>query len=125
LIYEKQGREAIYVTVIGAFFFSLYFLYGAIYDYDFFRKIFQEQSLRFEDFNFVKYLITPTVFFEDGWLIFSWLILLPFLRKNPASRQVRLLALPVILYTLILVATGAQSHFYTWYIAVLASVRHT
>ncbi|GCL53624.1 glycosyl transferase family 39 [Microcystis aeruginosa NIES-3806] len=115
LIYEKQGREAIYVTAIGAFFFSLYFLYGAIYDYDFFRKIFQEQSLRFEDFNFVKYLTTPTVFFEDGWLIFSWLTLLPFLRKNPASPQVRLLALPVILYTLILVATGAQSHFFTWY----------
>ncbi len=95
--------------------FSTFFLYGAIYDYDFFRKIFQEQSLRFEDFNFVKYLTTPTVFFEDGWLIFSWLTLLPFLRKNPASPQVRLLALPVILYTLILVATGAQSHFFTWY----------
>jgi hypothetical protein len=63
----------------------------------------------------LKYLINPTVFFEDGWLILSWLTLFPFLRKNPHHTQTRLLALPAILYALILVVTGAQSHFFAWY----------
>jgi 4-amino-4-deoxy-L-arabinose transferase-like glycosyltransferase len=119
LIYEKKWRDALLVSLVGGAFLSLYFLYGAIYDYYFFNKIFQEQALRFTDFDFVKYLINPTVFFEDGWLILSWLTLIPFLRKSPNRPQVRLLALPIIVYALILVSTGAQSHFFSWYMIPL------
>lgn len=115
LIYQKRWKESILAGGMGVLGFSLYYLYGWIYDFEFFTAILNEQKNRFLDFAILKYLLVPTVFFEDGWLSFSWLILLFFISSNLDIFKTRLLILPVLIYSLLLVSSGAQSHYYAWY----------
>lgn len=114
LIYQKKWIESLIVLLIGVVGFSLYYLYGWIYDFEFFKKILEEQTNRFTDFGILKYLILPTVFFEDGWLCFSWLTLIPILRLREKIKS-QVIALPILIYSLLLISSGAQSHFFAWY----------
>lgn len=114
LIYQKKWLESLIVLLIGAVGFSLYYLYGWIYDFELFKKIMEEQTNRFVDFAILKYLILPSVFFEDGWLCFSWLTLIPVFKLGEKIKA-QVIALPILIYSLLLVASGAQSHYFAWY----------
>ncbi|ACK70346.1 glycosyl transferase family 39 [Gloeothece citriformis PCC 7424] len=114
LIYQRKWIDSLIVLLIGLVGFSLYYLYGWIYDFEFFKKILEEQTNRFTDFGILKYLILPTVFFEDGWLCFSWLTLIPVLKLTEKLKS-QIIALPILIYSLLLVSSGAQSHYFAWY----------
>ncbi|MFM6408417.1 MAG: glycosyltransferase, partial [Microcystis sp.] len=76
----------------------------------------QEQKNRFTDFAMLKNLVLPTVFFEDGWLIFSWITLLLVSRFPLKISKIRLVIFPILIYTILLIFSGAQSHYYAWYV---------
>lgn len=121
LVYQKKWRESIIAAAVGIFGFSLYYLYGWIYDFEFFKLIIKEHSNRFLDFGVLKYLAWPSLvitnlFFEDGWWVISWITLPVFLQSNLEKFKINLIALPILIYSLLLVCSGAQSHFYAWYL---------
>ncbi len=115
LLFKNQWKNSIIVAAIGLGFFCLYFVYGWIYDFSWFLVTLKEHSSRFEDFAILKNLALPTVFFEDGWLILSWLSLLLVSRSFPESFKLKLIVLPILIYTILLICSGAQSHWYAWY----------
>lgn len=121
LIYQKKWRDSIIAAASGILGFSLYYLYGWIYDFEFFLKIMKEHSSRFLDFGILKYLVwpslvSPSLFFEDAWWFFSWITVPLFLQSNLEKFKINLIALPLLIYSLLLVISGSQSHFYVWYL---------
>jgi 4-amino-4-deoxy-L-arabinose transferase-like glycosyltransferase len=116
LIYRHKWRESLVVFMIGLLIFSLYFIYGSIYDFELFIKIIQSHSERFDNFLLFKQIILYPVFFEDSWLTFSWLILIAVFRAYQARIKYLLIYIPIIAYSFILLFTGSQSHFYAWYL---------
>jgi hypothetical protein len=95
---------------------GLYYLYGWFYDFSWFLTTLQEHKNRFTDFAMLKNLVLPTVFFEDGWLIFSWITLLLVARFPLKISKIRLVIFPILIYTILLIFSGAQSHYYAWYV---------
>ncbi|MTJ51634.1 phospholipid carrier-dependent glycosyltransferase [Anabaena sp. UHCC 0253] len=116
LIYQKKWRESLVVFVIGLLILSVYFIYGSVYDIDLFFKVLQSHTNRFENFLLFKEIILYPVFFEDGWLTFSWLILIAVFRTFSTNIKYQLIYIPIIVYSFILLFSGAQSHFYAWYL---------
>lgn len=116
LIYRHKLRESLVVFVIGLLLISIYFIYGSIYDFDLFIKILQSHTERFDNFLLFKEIILKPVFFEDGWLTFSWLVLIAVFRSYKANIKYQIIYIPIIVYSFILLFTGSQSHFYAWYL---------
>jgi len=116
LIYRHKWRESLGVFVIGLLLLSVYFIYGSIYDLELFLKILQSHTERFDNFLLFKEIILKPVFFEDGWLTFSWLILIAVFRTSKANIKYQIIYIPIIVYSFILLFTGSQSHFYAWYL---------
>ncbi|MBK1989937.1 glycosyltransferase family 39 protein [Sphaerospermopsis aphanizomenoides BCCUSP55] len=119
LIYQKKWREILVVFVIGLLLLSVYFIYGMTYNSELFFKVIQSHAQRFDNFLLFKEIIIKPVFFEDGWLTFSWLILIPALRLSSDNIKSRLIYIPIIIYLFILLFSGSQSHFYAWYLIPL------
>ncbi|MGV2388911.1 MAG UNVERIFIED_CONTAM: hypothetical protein LVR29_13430 [Microcystis novacekii LVE1205-3] len=84
----------------------MYYLYGWFYDFSWFLTTLQEHKNRFTDFAMLKNLVLPTVFFEDGWLIFSWITLLLVSRFPLKISKIRLVIFPVLIYTILLIFSG-------------------
>jgi 4-amino-4-deoxy-L-arabinose transferase-like glycosyltransferase len=115
LLFEKKWKYSL-IAIGGALTaFALYYLYGAFYDFQWFLTTLQEHKNRFSDFAMLGYLILPKVFFEDGWLTFSWLTLLLVARSNLKQFTVQTIIFPILIYTVLLIFSGAQSHYYAWY----------
>ncbi|WP_413175221.1 ArnT family glycosyltransferase [Anabaena azotica] len=119
LILQKKWRESLLVFVIGLSLLSIYFIYGISYNSELFFKVIQSHTERFENFLLFKEIILKPVFFEDGWLTFSWLILIPVLRASGDKIKYRVISIPIIVYLFILLFSGSQSHFYAWYLIPL------
>ncbi|WP_353932826.1 glycosyltransferase family 39 protein [Okeanomitos corallinicola TIOX110] len=119
LIYQKKWRDSLVVLIIGLILLSGYFIYGSFYDFELFFRVIQSHTNRFENFLLFPELLGKTVFFEDSWLTFSWLILLPAMKGNIDDIKNRIIYIPIIIYLLILIFSGSQSHFYAWYIIPL------
>ena len=116
LIYKKRWQESIVALTIGLILFSIYFMYGWIYNLHLLISILHEHSERYTDILLFKYIIfQPGMPFFDAWNIFSWLVLISTLRLSQKKLQAQIVFLPIIIYLFILLFTGAQSHFYPWY----------
>jgi 4-amino-4-deoxy-L-arabinose transferase-like glycosyltransferase len=116
LIYRHKLRESLVVLIIGLLLLSVYFIYGSLYDFELFIRILQSHSNRFDNFLLFKEIILKPVFFEDGWLTFSWLILIAVFRTYKDNIKYKVIYIPIIVYSFILLFTGSQSHFYAWYL---------
>ncbi len=113
LIYKKKWREGIIAVVIGLLIFSIYFIYGWIYNFGLFISVLFEQSARFSNIIILdKILFQPMMPFIDVWSIFGWLVLIPIAWKE----RTQIISLPIITYLFILLISGAQSHFFLWYL---------
>jgi 4-amino-4-deoxy-L-arabinose transferase-like glycosyltransferase len=119
LIYHKKWRDSAVVFVVGLILLSSYFIYGSLYDWELFVRVIQSHANRFDSFILFPELIGKTVFFADSWLIFSWLIFISVFKNNLDQLKSQIIYIPVIIYSLILLFSGAQSHFYAWYIIPL------
>jgi 4-amino-4-deoxy-L-arabinose transferase-like glycosyltransferase len=121
LTYQKKILDSLIALLIGVMGFSLYYLYGWIYDFELFKLLIQAQSERFLDFGVLRYLawpslVLPNLFVEDAWWVISWFTLPIFLQSQLEKFKINLIALPLLIYSLLLVCTGGQSHFYAWYL---------
>lgn len=117
LLFQHRWKECAIAALgaIGAF--AIYYFYGWIYDFQWFLTTLQEHKNRFTDFAMLKNLVLPPVFFkEDGWLIFSWLTLLAVARSSLERFKLQLILFPILIYTVLLIFSGAQSHYYAWYV---------
>lgn len=119
LIYQKKWRDSLVVLIIGLILLSVYFIYGSLYDFELFFRVLQSHTNRFDNFLLFPALTGKIVFFEDGWLRFSWLILIPAIRGNIDDIKSQIIYIPIIIYLFILLFSGSQSHFYAWYIIPL------
>ncbi|CCI30163.1 conserved membrane hypothetical protein [Microcystis aeruginosa PCC 9809] len=116
LLFQKNWRDSLIASLTAVLSFGLYYLYGWFYDFSWFLTTLQEHKNRFTDFAMLKNLVLPTVFFEDGWLIFSWITLLLVSRFPLKISKIRLVIFPILIYTILLIFSGAQSHYYAWYV---------
>lgn len=115
LLFQHKWKESLFAGVGAIAAFAVYYLYGWIYDFQWFLTTLQEHKNRFTDFAMLKNLVLPTVFFEDGWLIFSWLTLLLVARSPLKPFFLQIILFPILIYTVLLIFSGAQSHYYAWY----------
>jgi len=119
LVYHQKWREGIASLLIGLAFFSLYFFFGMSFDRELFISILREHSLRFDDILiFQDLLLYAQMPFFDAWFAFGFCA---FFATLTFSREKfdAFISFPVIIYVLILLSSGAQSHFYPWYIVPL------
>lgn len=120
LIYKRKWRESLLAIFICSLMFSLYFFYGWFYDFELFQAVLQNQSKRFNSILLFKNIIFQTGMpFFDPWLIFGWLTLITSIKLSSKQEQTIIISLPIIIYLYILLFSGAQSHFYPWYIIPL------
>ena len=49
-------------------------------------------------------------------MIFSWITLLLVARFPLKISKIRLVTFPILIYTILLIFSGAQSHYYAWYV---------
>lgn len=116
LIYKRKIKDGLIVMTAGAFTFSLYFVYGWLYDYKLFLSVLKAHSQRFNSIvMFQEMILSGNLPFIDAWFILGW-VTLPYVMKNLVSKyKIQLIYLPLVIYILILLFSGAQSHFYCWY----------
>ncbi|MCK4308196.1 glycosyltransferase family 39 protein [candidate division WOR-3 bacterium] len=93
-LFKKNWKQGITVFCVGAFFASLYFVYGAFIDWGIFVRAFNSQRdmLSLLDMPIKMILqpkITDTVFF-DGGILFLWvsIICISFLRDKGIARDI-------------------------------------
>ncbi len=125
LLIHKQWKQSLIAFVIGILSLSVYFLYGAFYDWELFLTVLHSHSKRFKSLLIIGNLLFTVfdsykfLFFKfDIWFIMGWISVFPVaqvLRKYTAQ----IVLTPIVTYVLILLFTGAQSHFYPWYIIPL------
>lgn len=119
LVYHRKWKEGVAALAIGLAFFSLYFVFGMSFDRELFTSILREHSLRFNDILIFQDLLFYTQLpFFDAWFAFgfcAFFATLTFSREKIDA----FVSFPVIIYTLVLLSSGAQSHFYPWYIVPL------
>ena len=126
LLIHKQWKQSLiaFAVVIGSL--SIYFLYGAFYDWELFSAVLHEHSKRFTSLSIIKSLLFPFDFYSkkfpffsfDIWLIMGWISLFP-VAQVLKKYKAQIVLTPIVTYVLILLFTGAQSHFFPWYIIPL------
>jgi 4-amino-4-deoxy-L-arabinose transferase-like glycosyltransferase len=115
-IYKKKLKDGLIVMAAGILGFSLYFVYGWIYDYRLFLSVLKSHSKRFNSILILQEMIfSGNLPFIDAWFILGWLTL-PYAMKNLVEKYKRqIFFLPLAAYVFMLLFSGAQSHFYCWY----------
>ena len=115
---QKKWKQAITVFCVGAFFASLYFVYGAIIDWGMFVRVFSSQRARLPFLDVpVKMIlhpkITDTVFF-DGGILFLWvsIICISFLRDKGIARDIGII---FAVYFLAISVYVSSRHVFGWY----------
>ncbi len=116
LLQRRKRREALEALAIGLALFSIYFIYGSIYDARLFWSLLLEHGDRFKNFNFQQHLLFQREMrLFDPWFILGWLVLIPVARDLKNRTQQMLLFLPLLVYLVSLLGAGAQGHFFAWY----------
>ena len=119
LAYRRKWKEATGALIVGLAIFSLYFAFGMSFDAHLFLSILREHAERFSDILiFQKLIVYEQLPFFDAWFAFGLCAF--FASLGFSGNELDAFAnLPLVLYILVLLATGAQSHFYPWYIIPL------
>jgi 4-amino-4-deoxy-L-arabinose transferase-like glycosyltransferase len=120
MMYNKRYQAGAIVLAAGIAAFGLYFAYGALYDFDLFLTVLRSHSKRFDSIMMIKELIfSGNSPFADAWLILGWISLPYTLKAVNQKWKTYCIALPVVVYVSLLTFSGAQSHFYCWYMIPL------
>ena len=116
LFYRKQWREGFYAGIIGASIFSLYFVYGAIFDWNTFLKVLLEQGDRLQ-FS-VRTMILGSIMgnvvsksFLSEFILFSWLAI--FVSRNKKNNTELLLYMFLSYFLFLVLIVG--NFQYSWY----------
>ena len=119
---KSKRRKVIVGTLsIGLLGLIGFILYGAITDWEVFKKVFMAQSNYFygagaEVFRsvFVNTKITASKFLTDGWITFSWIAAIVVLSKEwKKNKSGTFLGISIFSYLIIFLIFGSES--YGWY----------
>ncbi len=117
----KRKRVVIGTLSIGLLGLVGFFLYGAIIDWEVFKKVLMTQSNYFygagaEVFRsvFVNTKITASKFLTDGWITFSWIaVFIVLAREWKKNKSGTFLGISIFSYLIIFLIFGSES--YGWY----------
>jgi 4-amino-4-deoxy-L-arabinose transferase-like glycosyltransferase len=120
LAYRQKWKKSILALIIGLLMFSLYFVYGYLYDFKLFLTVLKAHSKRFDSILLFKDIVFQSGMpFFDPWLILGWFSILLAIEKYKNKLQGQIIYLPVLIYLFLLLFSGAQSHYYAWYTIII------
>lgn len=121
LAMDRHWRRLFVLIPISLAISSLYFIYGAIIDWDMFLQIFRSQGRLISTLNIpVRLILEPKIIdtvFMDGGVLFLWVSIL-YISRLP-KEKIRYIVIPLILYFLGISVSIRYDHVYGWYLIPL------
>ena len=116
---EKLWKEGLFAFLGTLYFVGVLFGYGASVNFDLFKLVSQNQSLRPIGFQGLPVLLQSpgfsTDFLYDGWYVFHLLSIIYFSISKYKDKKIQIITSAFIFWAMVVVFSGGQTDILLWY----------